>query len=168
MVSLAAERRACFYIHGLPERRSHALRVSLLTQITNSQGKIVALARRACNARPGCTRNTRNAARAREGSSTIERVIARLTAAAARPVRCRATPALQDLVAGDVMFDNLGVSLALVQCGKLKPIAVTSSERLPALPGGPLPGCAGLSIAYAAPVSHCQFHATFFENRVIR
>ena len=36
------------------------------------------------------------------------------------------------------MFDNLGVSLALVQCGKLKRLAVASSERLPALPGGRL------------------------------
>ena len=38
-------------------------------------------------------------------------------------------PALQGLVAGDVdvMFDNLGVSLALVQAGKLKLLAVASS-----------------------------------------
>ena len=45
-------------------------------------------------------------------------------------------PALQGLVAGDVdvMFDNLGVSLALVQAGKLKLLAVASTERLPALP----------------------------------
>ena len=37
-------------------------------------------------------------------------------------------PALQGLVAGDVdvMFDNLGVSLALVQAGKLKLLAVAS------------------------------------------
>ena len=48
-------------------------------------------------------------------------------------------PALQGLVAGDVdvMFDNLGVSLALVQAGKLKLLAVASSERLPALPNVP-------------------------------
>ncbi|NOJ39919.1 Bug family tripartite tricarboxylate transporter substrate binding protein [Bradyrhizobium australiense] len=48
-------------------------------------------------------------------------------------------PALQGLVAGDVdvMFDNLGVSLALVQAGKLKLLAVASSERLPALPDVP-------------------------------
>jgi tripartite-type tricarboxylate transporter receptor subunit TctC len=48
-------------------------------------------------------------------------------------------PALQGLVAGDVdvMFDNLGVSLALVQSGKLKLLAVASSERLPALPDVP-------------------------------
>ena len=45
-------------------------------------------------------------------------------------------PALQGLLAGDVdvMFDNLGVSLPLVQAGKLKLLAVASSERLPALP----------------------------------
>src|SRR5204863_1134280 len=48
-------------------------------------------------------------------------------------------PALQGLVAGDVdiMFDNLGVSLALVQAGKLKLIAVASSARLPTLPNVP-------------------------------
>ena len=48
-------------------------------------------------------------------------------------------PALQGLVAGDVdvMFDNLGVSLALVQAGKLKLLAVASPERLPALPNVP-------------------------------
>src|SRR5437762_1822876 len=48
-------------------------------------------------------------------------------------------PALQGLVAGDVdvMFDNLGVSLALVQAGKLKLLAVASSARLPTLPNVP-------------------------------
>ena len=42
-------------------------------------------------------------------------------------------PALQGLVAGDVdlMFDNLGVSLALVEGGKLKLLAVASPRRLP-------------------------------------
>jgi tripartite-type tricarboxylate transporter receptor subunit TctC len=35
------------------------------------------------------------------------------------------------------MFDNLGVSLALVQAGKLKLLAVASSERLSALPNVP-------------------------------
>jgi tripartite-type tricarboxylate transporter receptor subunit TctC len=48
-------------------------------------------------------------------------------------------PALQGLVAGDVdiMFDNLGVSLALAQAGKLKLLAVASSVRLPSLPNVP-------------------------------
>ena len=48
-------------------------------------------------------------------------------------------PALQGLVAGDVdlMFDNLGVSLALVNAGKLKLLAVASPNRLPALPDVP-------------------------------
>ena len=48
-------------------------------------------------------------------------------------------PALQGLLAGDVdvMFDNLGVSLPLVQAGKLKLIAVASPNRLPALPDVP-------------------------------
>jgi tripartite-type tricarboxylate transporter receptor subunit TctC len=44
-------------------------------------------------------------------------------------------PALQGLVAGDVdiMFDNLGVSLALVQGGKLKLIAVGTERRMTSL-----------------------------------
>ena len=48
-------------------------------------------------------------------------------------------PALQGLLAGDVdvMFDNLGVSLPLVQAGKLKLLAVASPNRLPALPDVP-------------------------------
>jgi tripartite-type tricarboxylate transporter receptor subunit TctC len=48
-------------------------------------------------------------------------------------------PALQGLLAGDVdlMFDNLGVSLPLVQAGKLKLLAVASPKRLPALPNVP-------------------------------
>jgi tripartite-type tricarboxylate transporter receptor subunit TctC len=48
-------------------------------------------------------------------------------------------PALQGLLAGDVdlMFDNLGVSLPLVEAGKLKLLAVASPNRLPALPDVP-------------------------------
>jgi tripartite-type tricarboxylate transporter receptor subunit TctC len=48
-------------------------------------------------------------------------------------------PALQGLLAGDVdlMFDNLGVSLPLVEAGKLKLLAVASVRRLPALPDVP-------------------------------
>jgi tripartite-type tricarboxylate transporter receptor subunit TctC len=48
-------------------------------------------------------------------------------------------PALQGLLAGDVdiMFDNLGVSLPLVQAGQLKLLAVASLGRLPALPDVP-------------------------------
>ncbi|HXX09224.1 MAG TPA: tripartite tricarboxylate transporter substrate binding protein [Pseudolabrys sp.] len=48
-------------------------------------------------------------------------------------------PALQDLLAGnvDLMFDNLGVSLALVNAGKLKLLAVASAKRLPSLPNVP-------------------------------
>ena len=44
-------------------------------------------------------------------------------------------PALQGLVAGDVdlMFDNLGVSLPLVEAGNLKLLAVASARRLPSL-----------------------------------
>jgi len=45
------------------------------------------------------------------------------------------SPALQGLLAGDVdlMFDNLGVSLSLVDSGKLRLLAVASPIRLPAL-----------------------------------
>ena len=48
-------------------------------------------------------------------------------------------PALQGLLAGDVdlMFDNLGVSLPLVEAGQLKLLAVASPNRLPALPDVP-------------------------------
>jgi tripartite-type tricarboxylate transporter receptor subunit TctC len=49
-------------------------------------------------------------------------------------------PALQGLVAGDVdlMFDNLGVSLPLVEAGSLKLLAVASPQRLPLLPDMPV------------------------------
>jgi tripartite-type tricarboxylate transporter receptor subunit TctC len=48
-------------------------------------------------------------------------------------------PALNDLVAGsvDIMFDNLGVSLALVKGGKLKLIAVATPRRMASLPDVP-------------------------------
>jgi tripartite-type tricarboxylate transporter receptor subunit TctC len=48
-------------------------------------------------------------------------------------------PALQDLVAGNVniMFDNLGVSLALVKAGQLKLIAVAAAKRMASLPEVP-------------------------------
>lgn len=48
-------------------------------------------------------------------------------------------PALQDLVAGtvDVMFDNLGVSLALVKSGNLKLLAVATPKRMASLPDVP-------------------------------
>jgi tripartite-type tricarboxylate transporter receptor subunit TctC len=45
-------------------------------------------------------------------------------------------PALQGMIAGDVdiIFDNLGVSLALVKEGRLKMLAVGTEKRLAALP----------------------------------
>ena len=48
-------------------------------------------------------------------------------------------PALQGLLAGDVdlMFDNLGVSLPLVEAGNLKLLAVASGRRLSSLPDVP-------------------------------
>jgi tripartite-type tricarboxylate transporter receptor subunit TctC len=58
-------------------------------------------------------------------------------------------PALAGLLAGDVdvMFDNLGVSLALVKGGQLKLIAVATPQRMTSLPNVPtiaetLPGFA--------------------------
>lgn len=48
-------------------------------------------------------------------------------------------PALTDLVGGqiDVMFDNLPSALGLVQAGKLRPLAITSRERVKQLPDVP-------------------------------
>ena len=48
-------------------------------------------------------------------------------------------PALNDLVGGqvDIMFDNLGVSLALVQGKKLRLLAVASPKRMKSLPDVP-------------------------------
>jgi tripartite-type tricarboxylate transporter receptor subunit TctC len=48
-------------------------------------------------------------------------------------------PALTDLVAGsvEVMFDNLGVSLALVKSGQLKLLAVATPKRMASLPDVP-------------------------------
>jgi len=48
-------------------------------------------------------------------------------------------PALADLVAGnvDVMFDNLGVSLALVKGGQLRLLAVATPARMSSLPDVP-------------------------------
>jgi tripartite-type tricarboxylate transporter receptor subunit TctC len=68
-------------------------------------------------------------------------------------------PALQGLVAGDVeiMFDNIGVSLALVRSGQLKLIAIGTEKRLASLPDVPtiaesLPGFASSAwFAVAAP-----------------
>jgi tripartite-type tricarboxylate transporter receptor subunit TctC len=68
-------------------------------------------------------------------------------------------PALQGLLAGDVdvMFDNLGVSLALVKGGQLKLIAVGTDKRMSALPDVPtiaetLPGFASAAwFAVVAP-----------------
>jgi tripartite-type tricarboxylate transporter receptor subunit TctC len=48
-------------------------------------------------------------------------------------------PALMDMVGGtmDVMFDNLPSSMAQIKAGKLKALAVTSSQRSAALPDVP-------------------------------
>jgi tripartite-type tricarboxylate transporter receptor subunit TctC len=48
-------------------------------------------------------------------------------------------PALQDLVSGnvDVMFDNIGASMALIKAGQLKLISVASAQRVASLPDIP-------------------------------
>jgi tripartite-type tricarboxylate transporter receptor subunit TctC len=48
-------------------------------------------------------------------------------------------PALTDLLAGQVqvLFDNLPSSIAHIQAGTLRPLAVTTLERAPALPEAP-------------------------------
>jgi tripartite-type tricarboxylate transporter receptor subunit TctC len=50
-----------------------------------------------------------------------------------------AGPALTDLMAGqvDVIFDNLPSSIGFIKGGKLRALAVTSTEREPSLPGVP-------------------------------
>jgi tripartite-type tricarboxylate transporter receptor subunit TctC len=57
-------------------------------------------------------------------------------------------PALNDLVAGsvDIMFDNLGVSLALVKGGKLKLIAVATPRRMASLADVPTIAAAGIRL----------------------
>ena len=48
-------------------------------------------------------------------------------------------PAVNDLIAGqvDVMFDNLPASIQHIRAGSLRPLAVTSAQRSPALPDVP-------------------------------
>ena len=55
-------------------------------------------------------------------------------------------PAVTDLLAGQVqlMFDNLPSSIAQVKAGKLRPIAVTTLKRSPALPDVPTIAESGL------------------------
>jgi tripartite-type tricarboxylate transporter receptor subunit TctC len=55
-------------------------------------------------------------------------------------------PALNDLMGGQVpmMFDNMTTALPLIQGGKLKALAVTSSKRSPSLPNVPTMGEAGV------------------------
>ncbi|ARP85415.1 Bug family tripartite tricarboxylate transporter substrate binding protein [Bordetella genomosp. 9] len=56
-------------------------------------------------------------------------------------------PATTDLLGGqvDFNFDQLSVSLPYIKDGKLRPLAVTTSERLPALPDVPTFAQAGVS-----------------------
>jgi hypothetical protein len=61
------------------QMHAHASRVSLLTQIANLRGKIATPVLLEGDARPGCTRNARNAERAYETAPPVKWVIARLT-----------------------------------------------------------------------------------------
>jgi tripartite-type tricarboxylate transporter receptor subunit TctC len=78
---------------------------------------------------------------ATQGNGTTSHLTAELFALMAKvkfqnvPYRGSA-PALTDLVGGtvDIMFDNLGVSLALVKAAQLKLIAVASAKRMASLP----------------------------------
>jgi tripartite-type tricarboxylate transporter receptor subunit TctC len=77
---------------------------------------------------------------ATQGNGTTSHLTAELFALMAKvkfqnvPYRGSA-PALTDLVGGnvDIMFDNLGVSLALVKSGQLKLIAVAAAKRMASL-----------------------------------
>jgi tripartite-type tricarboxylate transporter receptor subunit TctC len=78
-------------------------------------------------------------------------------------------PALQDLVAGNVDFmcDNLGVSLPLVESGKLKLLGVATSKRMASLPNVPtisetLPGFE--SVAWYAVVAPPKTPAAITEK----
>jgi tripartite-type tricarboxylate transporter receptor subunit TctC len=81
---------------------------------------------------------------ATQGNGTTSHLTAELFQAMAK-VKLRfisyrgSAPALQGLLAGDVdlMFDNLGSSLPLVEAGNLKLLAVASAQRLPSLPDVP-------------------------------
>ena len=55
-------------------------------------------------------------------------------------------PAVNDLIAGqvDVMFDNLPASIQHIRAGSLRPLAVTSAQRSPALPEVPTVAEAGV------------------------
>jgi tripartite-type tricarboxylate transporter receptor subunit TctC len=58
-----------------------------------------------------------------------------------------AAPALTDVIAGhaQVMFDNISSAVPHVRSGRLRALAVTSPERLPALPDVPSLQEAGLA-----------------------
>jgi tripartite-type tricarboxylate transporter receptor subunit TctC len=89
-------------------------------------------------------KNPDKATAATQGNGTTSHLTAELFQVLAKvklrsiPYRGSA-PALQGLLAGDVdlMFDNLGVSLPLVEAGNLKLLAIASAQRLPSLPDMP-------------------------------
>ncbi|MEO6321565.1 MAG: tripartite tricarboxylate transporter substrate binding protein [Polaromonas sp.] len=58
-----------------------------------------------------------------------------------------ATPATMSLLAGETqfMFDNVTQALPHIRSGKLRALAVTSSERMPSLPDTPTMGQAGIA-----------------------
>ncbi|CAP43026.1 tripartite tricarboxylate transporter substrate binding protein [Bordetella petrii] len=57
------------------------------------------------------------------------------------------SPALTDVMSGsaDLIFDNLPSSMGFLKAGKLRPLAVTSAERSPAVPDVPTMAQAGVA-----------------------
>ena len=64
-----------------------------------------------------------------------------------------AGPALQDLIAGqvDMMFDGLGSSAAHIKTGRIKGIAVASSQRAPGFPDLPATASRGVPLGAQMP-----------------
>ena len=125
--------------------------------------------------------NPDKATAATQGNGTTSHLTAELFQVMAKvklrsiPYRGSA-PALQGLLAGDVdlMFDNLGVSLPLVEAGNLKLLAVASAQRLPSLPDMPtlaetLPGFEAVAwYAIVAPPGHAEKHHRKDQRRCQR
>ena len=64
-------------------------------------------------------------------------------------------PAMTDLMGGQVlsMIETVPAAQGSIKAGKLRALAVTSAERVPALPDTPTAAEAGLRISKSAPCS---------------
>jgi len=115
-------------------RVPNALVVNPKKVAANGVSEFIAYAR----ARPGAITS------ATQGNGTTSHLTSELFALMAKvkfqnvPYRGSA-PALTDLAGGavDIMFDNLGVSLALVKGGQLKLLGVATAKRMASLPDVP-------------------------------